>query len=147
MSDQDVLTALLASSEHAQIPLFLLRSGKDIAQCFEEDGYTVQDRLINFFFQRVPQLVHAQGGKPWKNGVRASYQQLSTYSPIALPYAKQWSLPRKWAHPDNFLFRLVNIVTFNEPNLRGIFPASFRTLQRCWKHRNEIVNYLKRGKL
>lgn len=139
MGDQDVLTALLASKEHADIPLYLLRNGKHIAQCFEEDGYTVHDRLLNAISRRVPPLVHAQGGKPWKSGVRASYQQLSPYGPIALPYLKSASLPSGWVSADDKATKLMDAIAFRSPNLRGIFPAFARTSLRFWKHRSRLI--------
>ena len=143
IGDQDALTALLASSEFLKTPYFLFRSGIDIAQCFEEDGYTFHHRLINSIRRRVPPLVHAQGGKPWRSGSRSIDQQLSPYSRIALPYASGSSLPVDWINPDSLLLRTVDSITFRDPNLRGLLPALRRTLQRSWKHRNRLFNYLK----
>src|SRR5260370_24407737 len=47
ISDQDVLTALLASQEYANVPLKILERGKDIIQYFGSHGYTISDRLSN----------------------------------------------------------------------------------------------------
>ena len=46
VGDQDVLTALLASEEFAQVPLHILLRGKDIVQYFGPYGYTLRERLI-----------------------------------------------------------------------------------------------------
>ena len=140
VGDQDALTALLASPEFANVPLYLLRSGMEIAQCFEEDGYTVQDRLFNAIKRRVPQLVHAQGGKPWLIGKRANFQQLSPYGPIASPHLKRASLPQAWASPDDLLCRLMDLVTFGSPNLRGFLPALGRTTKRAWKNKAKLFS-------
>ena len=138
VSDQDVLTALLASEEFAAVPLHLLRNGRDIAQCFQEDGYAVHDRLRNAFLRRTPPLVHAQGGKPWIKGPRASYQQLSPYNRIAAPYVKEGSLPDEWLGADDFPARLMDGLFLHEPNLRGLLPAVRKTMQRVWRHRPKL---------
>ncbi len=139
VSDQDVLTALLASDHFAEVELFLLKSGRDIAQCFQEDGYTVPDRLRNALLRRVPPLVHAQGGKPWKEGGRALYQQLSPYNRIALPYLKESSLPSNWISADAFVGKLMDGIVFGDANLRGVLPAAARTSRRFWKHRPQFL--------
>ncbi len=46
--DQDVLTALLTSTEFADIPLKMLRRGKDIVQFDGVWGYTTTERLAEF---------------------------------------------------------------------------------------------------
>ena len=141
IGDQDALTALLASSEYEHIPLYLLKSGEHIAQCFEEDGYTVQDRLINSIRRRVPPLIHAQGGKPWWKGKRSLSQQLSPYSSIALPYLKDASLDSEWVSPQDYSANALDMITLREPNLRGILPAFARTFQRLWRHRPRIFGF------
>lgn len=135
VGDQDALTALLASSEYSHIPLYLLKNGRDIAQCFEEDGYTAWDRLLNSIVRRVPPLIHAQGGKPWKESPRAIYQQLSPYNSVAHPYVTSASLPSEWIMADGRWERLIDRITFGGPNLRGFLPALSRTSLRVWKHR------------
>ena len=138
IGDQDALTALLASSEYAHVPLHLLRSGRDIAQCFEDDGYTANDRFLNAILRRTPPLIHAQGGKPWRNRPRAIFQQLSPYNPIAGPYLKNAMLPTDWIGADTKLAKLIDSMTFSDPNLRGFLPALIRTLLRVWRHRRHL---------
>jgi len=139
IGDQDALTALLASSEYSHVPLYLLKNGRDIAQCFEEDGYNVRDRILNSIRRRVPPLIHAQGGKPWKKSPRAIYQQLSPYNSVAFPYVIGASLPSDWIKADGCWGRLIDLITLGGPNLRGILPALFRTSVRVWKHRPRIL--------
>ena len=140
IGDQDALTALLASAGFAKIPLHLLKSGVDIAQCFEEDGYTAQDRLLNALKRRVPPLVHAQGGKPWIDGKRADFQQLSPYNQIAAPYLRLESLPRDWTTADDCLEKVMEHMFLRDPNLCGLFPALRRTFKRVWIHRGGFIN-------
>ena len=64
ISDQDVLTALLASEEFAWVPLRFLLRGKDIVQYFGPYGYTLRERLIHLSGRR-PAFIHSQGPKPW----------------------------------------------------------------------------------
>jgi hypothetical protein len=64
ISDQDVLTALLASQEYANVPLKILKRGKDIIQYFGSHGYTVSERLSNVLVG-APTFIHSQGPKPW----------------------------------------------------------------------------------
>lgn len=135
VSDQDVLTALLASPAFAVMPMHLLANGHDIAQCFQEDGYTVGQRLRNAMLRRTPPLVHAQGGKPWKRGRRAFYQTLSPYIKIAAPYVKTAGLPDYWLEADDFPSRCLDRLFFHDANLCGIVPAARKTLSRAWRHR------------
>ncbi|MES2439817.1 MAG: hypothetical protein V4584_12145 [Verrucomicrobiota bacterium] len=130
ISDQDALTALLASEKFAHLEMQLLRNGRDIAQCFEEDGYTALDRLRNSMMGRIPPLIHAQGGKPWQGGSRANFQQLSAYGPVALPYIDDAEISGDWIEPDDRFCCFLDRITFSSPNLRGCLPAAMRTLNR-----------------
>ena len=64
LGDQDALTALLASQEYANVPLKILKRGKDIIQYFGSHGYTISERLSNVVFG-APTFIHSQGPKPW----------------------------------------------------------------------------------
>lgn len=134
ISDQDALTALLASKEFANLELQLLRNGRDIAQCFEEDGYTAIDRLRNSMMGRIPPLIHAQGGKPWQGGNRAIFQQLSAYGPVALPYLADAEISGNWIKPDDKFCCLLDRITLGSSNLRGCWPAMVRSLNRILLH-------------
>lgn len=130
ISDQDALTALIASEEFANLEIQLLRNGREIAQCFEEDGYTALDRLTNSIMGRIPPLIHAQGGKPWQGGSRANFQQLSPYGPVALPYIDSAGISGNWIKPDDRFCCFLDRITLSSPNLRGFWPAAMRTLNR-----------------
>ena len=62
--DQDVLTALLTSTEFADIPLKMLRRGKDIVQFDGVWGYTTAERLRSLLGDG-PTFIHCMGTKPW----------------------------------------------------------------------------------
>jgi hypothetical protein len=138
ISDQDALTALLASEEFADLEIQLLRNGRDIAQCFEEDGYTALDRLRNLMIGKIPPLIHAQGGKPWQRGSRANFQQLSAYGPVALPYVDDAGVSRDWIKPDDKFCCFLDWITFSNPNMRGCWPAAVRTLKRIYVNLRRI---------
>src|SRR3712207_4014819 len=64
MGDQDVLTALLSSADFADVPVRMLRRDVDIAHCFGSAGYLPLQRVRAVVRgQRLPPLVHAQGGQ------------------------------------------------------------------------------------
>ena len=62
--DQDVLTALLTSTEFAHIPLRALRRGKDIVQFDGVWGYTTAERT-RALLGNGPTFIHSMGCKPW----------------------------------------------------------------------------------
>jgi hypothetical protein len=64
VSDQDVLTALLASKRYSGIPVKTLRRGNDIIQYFGPQGYTIRERISNLI-AGAPMFIHSQGPKPW----------------------------------------------------------------------------------
>ena len=111
ISDQDVLTALLASKEFADIPLRILHRGNDIVQYFGPYGYTLRERLMHAI-GRKPAFIHSQGPKPWlvpwlvsgkRPGWRGAktylydlYLELSPYTLTARKYRSELSEPCPW---------------------------------------------------
>jgi hypothetical protein len=107
ISDQDVLTALLASETFADVPLKILGRGNDIVQYFGPYGYTLRERLMHMA-GRKPAFVHSQGPKPWlttgRNAGRRSlkayfydvYLELSPYTLIARKYRRELLEPSPW---------------------------------------------------
>lgn len=137
MGDQDVLTALLGSSEFADIKLHWLRRGVDIAQCFRADGYTVGERLANLF-SGLPVFVHAQGPKPWRDkgkdgvatGVAVTYLELSPYCFAARPYSEQLNEDTSWINIESTLGKVLHTLTFGNPSLQGLPLALQAQMQR-----------------
>lgn len=73
LGDQDVLTALLTSKEFAEIPIHILRKGKQILQFNGIYGYTVAERIGNLRGQsRIHSfvcrqtVVRAMGGRAFR---------------------------------------------------------------------------------
>lgn len=86
--DQDVLTALLGSLNYAELEIDWIQAGREIAQCFRADGFSVSDRIA-CSLGRTPSLIHAQGPKPWREYARRPvYLELSPYRYAALQYAQ-----------------------------------------------------------
>jgi hypothetical protein len=129
MSDQDALTALLGARDWTAIEIDLLKCGIDIAQCFQEDGYTVGQRMRNFS-SGLPPFVHAQGEKPWRvEKGRHAYLELSPYRYVALEYAD--ALPEKdWMIVKTIGGQALDGLFLGDPNLAGIVPAIRRTWER-----------------
>ena len=104
VGNQDALTALLGSAPYADLPLHLLRSGRDIAQCAGPSGFTPAERLASLR-HGLPPLLHAVGVKPWQHGaawrydggrvhrLRAAYEdlhsRLSPYTVVARTLSEQ----------------------------------------------------------
>jgi hypothetical protein len=110
IGDQDVLTALLASEEYANVPLKVLKRGKDIIQYFGAHGYTISERLSNVLFGG-PSFIHSQGPKPWihdwqhraPKSVRRTcetlYLDLSPYTLTAWKYRDSLDSDTSWMQP------------------------------------------------
>lgn len=93
--DQDVLTALLCSSEFSDVSLKILYRGFHIIQYFGLYGYTITERLRSMFFG-LPPFIHSQGPKPWNTdwdirsikGIRhyidVAYHDLSPYTLLSI---------------------------------------------------------------
>jgi Nucleotide-diphospho-sugar transferase len=129
IGDQDVLTALLGSSQFAGIPIHWLRRGRDIAQCFRECGYTVGERLTNLF--GLPALVHAQGPKPWRNAHEETFLELAPYSAVAQRYRSQLDEDTTWITVHSQLGKVYNRLTFGHPSLRGLPFALWAEIKRA----------------
>lgn len=120
--DQDVLNALLGSRAFAAIPVRQLRCGRDIAQCCKADGFSPLDRLRHAF-RSLPPLVHAMGGKPWRDGARALHLELSPYSWVAARLDGFAKGELDWTQLRSPLGRLLNGLALGDPSLRGFLPA------------------------
>lgn len=132
MGDQDPLAALLGSTLFANIPIGFLRQGSDIAQCFNEDGFSVADRIAHAF-RPLPPIVHAQGAvKPWHaRSPRAVHLELSPYRWAAQPFANLLEpADREWMNLSSLLAKLLNTLALEDAALAGLAPALWRTLVR-----------------
>jgi hypothetical protein len=110
--DQDVLTALLSSSEFSGIPIKFFKRGADIIQYFGLSGYTCTERLGNVI-NGPPYFVHSQVFKPWvkfdkprtienmRDLLDNLYLDLSPYTLAAAGYRSQLDAPCPWMKPQS----------------------------------------------
>ena len=144
ISDQDVLTALLASEEFAHVPLRVLMRGKDIVQYFGPYGYTLRERLVHLAGRR-PAFIHSQGAKPWlwtkRNPKRRSarnylydlYVELSPYTLTARKYRPALSEPSQWMAPHSLAGSAFRALGFWYAPLVGLPIAVLADLVRLTK--------------
>ena len=119
-------------------PRSFVRNGWDIAQCFEEDGYTAHHRVLNSLYRRTPPRIHAQGGKLWKNGPRAIFEQLSLYGSVALHYVTSGSLSSDCIRADESCYHFLDWFSQGDENLRGLLPAVRKTSRRVRSHLSRL---------
>jgi hypothetical protein len=122
-SDQDLLGALLGSSEFSHLKIALLKAGVDIAQCLEEDGYSVAQRTKNVLLRRMPTLIHTPGYKPWTQGSRFAYLQVAPYTILSRQYAALIDGDTSWMWPRSPTARCIERLFRSNPHLCGVFFA------------------------
>lgn len=127
--DQDVLTALLASEEYADVPIKFLRRGKEIIQFFGPYGYTLRERFYNIV-RGMPPFIHSQVTKPWlvdrsaksigwRHAFNSLYLQLSPYVMAAREY--RGGLPDAgWMDANSRLGKVLRVCGFYYPPLTGL---------------------------
>ena len=143
-SDQDVLTALLASKEYSSIPVHILRRGKDILQFNGVYGYTVADRMKGLLRER-PAFIHSFGAKPWserwrvervadlRSYIKKIYLDLSPYTICALQFRDKLKCDTGWMEPHYALSRILRVLGVGCPELVGLPIAAFIDLGRIVK--------------
>jgi hypothetical protein len=136
LSDQDALSALLASEEFAIIPLVRLAHSKDILQHHGAGAYRLKHRWSNLR-EGMPLLIHAMGSvKPWRMPDRPSffrslrdyyertYLELSPYVHYARQYRSHLDEGTRWLDTQTLTGRVGSIMAFNRPQLKGAFQAT-----------------------
>lgn len=162
LGDQDVLTALLTSEEFANIPLCILRRGKDIIQFDGVNGYTVAERIGNLLGDS-PAFIHSCAGKPWseqwclesKDGLREYikkvYLDISPYTFAAIDFRNKLEANTEWMNAHYVLSRFLRALGVGCPALVGLPMAIFGDLARMVNHvrrpRKEQLLRLKTGGL
>lgn len=153
LSDMEVFTALICSTEFSHIPVEILDRGTDIAQCFGPAGYTPTERLHNLS-QGLPTFIHSQGGKPWERAsspeavwssegrflkrLRRYYDyvhlELSPYTSLARDYREQLGEEATWMEIKSTPARLFATLSGGHPVLQGfplaLFDAGVRHARR-----------------
>ncbi|MDP8911928.1 MAG: nucleotide-diphospho-sugar transferase [Actinomycetota bacterium] len=131
LGDQEVLTALLASSEFAHVPVRLLRRGRDILQSFSPTTYTLRERLHNGL-HGLPPLVHAMRQKPWRYSRMPSlareprryyhlvYLELSPYTHVARAYRDELGEDADWMDIRTVPAKVLQVLAGGSVNLQGV---------------------------
>lgn len=142
LTDQEVLTALLGSTEFSHIPVEMLERGTEIAQCFGPAGYTPAERLSNIH-QGLPAFIHSMGRKPWERAsspgeiwssgepllrrLRKYYDyihlELSPYTSIAHEYREQLGEEATWLAVKSIPAQFLRALSGGHPMLQG-FPLA-----------------------
>jgi hypothetical protein len=141
LSDQDVLTALLCCEEFHDIPVKVLRRGRDIIQYFGLYGFTLAER-VTCIMRGMPKFIHAQGSKPWLRGstakpddfrrkVEALYMDLSPYTLAASSLCPTHN--KSWTRPHSALSSALRKLGFGYAPLVGLPIAAACDLARIAK--------------
>jgi len=161
LGDQDVLTAVLTSSEFAQIPIFVLRRGKHIIQFDGVWGYTVAERMRNLIGDG-PALIHSGAGKPWSEGwqlepptpreyIKKCYLDLSPYILLAKQFRGKLDSDTAWMDPHYALSRILRVLGMGNAALAGLPMAVVLDLVRVGKwalhnlHKSDLLGSEKRS--
>jgi hypothetical protein len=144
LGDQDVLTALLASKEFSEVPIHILRRGKDILQFNGVYGYTVAER-VKTFLGECSAFVHSFAGKPWserwqlespiglREYLKKVYLDVSPYTQYAMKYKDELESDTDWMEPHYVLSRILRALGMGRPPLVGLPLAAFMDLTRIMK--------------
>jgi hypothetical protein len=135
LSDQDALSALLASQKFATIPVVRLRHSEDILQHHGAGAYRLKHRWSNLK-RGMPPLIHAMGSvKPWSMPDRPSffrslrdyyertYLELSPYVHYARQYRSDLDEDTRWLDTQTLTGQVGSIMAFNRPQLKGALQA------------------------
>jgi hypothetical protein len=129
VGDQDVLTALLGSSEFADVPLHILRRGTGVIQYFGFSAYTLVERWQTLR-HGLPAFIHCQGWKPWhirrqhtgdlKQRLQQCYIGLSPYMQLARVLRYQLDEQPDWLVSISWTSRLGHLIGLYHPALVGL---------------------------
>jgi hypothetical protein len=141
LSDQDALSALLASLPFASIPIRKLMHATEILQHHGAGAYGPTQRLSNIT-RGMPPLLHAMGTvKPWRmtehpNFLRdtrsyyeRTYLELSPYVHFARAYREALKEDCSWLENRTLSSRIGTLASLNRPWLKGALQS---TLHRAW---------------
>lgn len=133
MGDQDLLNAALGSREFSNVPLYVLRSGKDIIHAGGGIGYSVSERLSGLLRSK-PTFLHATAGKPWLwlggqpywsqqnffSWHRRLLQEISPYLAEARRYARDLGEDPSWMYKRTVLGVCLRVLGCGHFALRGL---------------------------
>jgi lipopolysaccharide biosynthesis glycosyltransferase len=134
--DQDVLIALLTSTEFAQIPLKTLRRGKHIVQFDGVWGYRTAERTRNLLGDG-PTFIHSIGGKPWvarwesegpnhlREYLKMVYLDVSPYTLSSAKFKEDLGCDTNWMCAHYRLSSILRFLAMQHPALTGLPMAVF----------------------
>jgi lipopolysaccharide biosynthesis glycosyltransferase len=150
LGDQDVLTALLTSTEFAHIPLKTLRRGKHIVQFDGVWGYTTAERTRNLLGDG-PTFIHSIGGKPWmvrweserrnhlSEYVKMVYLDMSPYTLSSAKFSQVLGCDTNWMRAHYKLSAILRSLAMRHPALTGLPMAAFLDIARLVKRVRESL--------
>ena len=148
--DQDVLTALLTSTEFAHIPLKTLRRSKHIVQFDGVWGYTTGERLRNLLGDG-PTFIHCMGCKPWVarwnsergNGLieylKMVYVDVSPYTLSSAKFKEHLGCDTNWIGAHYRFSAILRALAMQHPVLAGLPMAVFLDIARLIKRVHESM--------
>ncbi len=125
--DEDVLCALLCSTEYSSVPLRILRRGDAVLQIFGLKSYTIFERLQSIR-HGLPTFIPSMQFKPWadehpvreiRDYLHYAYHDTSPYSLAAPGYRDQIG-NAGWLQPRTALGRSLRIFGFGMVPLTGL---------------------------
>jgi hypothetical protein len=139
VSDQDLIWALLASSEFAHLPVHYIKCGDEIIQNSGAGGYCVKERLRNTV-RGLPPLIHALGKeKPWhypevpqnrRDYLELAVLELCPYVTVARRYAGDLGEPAPWVNVRTGVGRALHYMTLGHHSLQGLPTAVLADVTR-----------------
>ena len=129
--DQDVLCALLGSTEFASLPLRLLAHGRDILHTGGAVGFTLMERFHGLV-RPLPPVLHAIAGKPWvllrkenhwPGGFawfRRLLQEISPYVAYVRKYRSHVDESMDWINHRTWVGSILKIMGMGHWALRGL---------------------------
>ena len=144
LGDQDVLTALLTSTEFAQVPLRILRRGEHIIQFDGVWGYTTAERTRNLLGDG-PTFVHSMAGKPWvarwepeslrhlRDYLKMVYLDVSPYTLSSVQFSRDLGCDTGWMRAHYRLSSMLRLLAMQHPALTGLPMAILADIARLTK--------------
>jgi lipopolysaccharide biosynthesis glycosyltransferase len=148
--DQDVLTALLTSTEFAHIPLKVLCRSKHIVQFDGVWGYTTVERLRNLLGDG-PTFIHSMGCKPWVTRWKSErrnhlieylkmvYLDVSPYTLSSGKLKEDLGCDTNWMCAHYKFSAILRSLAMQHPALAGLPMAVFLDIARLIKRVRESM--------
>jgi lipopolysaccharide biosynthesis glycosyltransferase len=150
LGDQDVLFALLTSTEFAHIPLRTLRRGKHIVQFDGAWGYTTAERTRNALGDG-PTFIHSIGDKPWvvrweserpnnlREYLKRVYLDVSPYTLSSAKLRQDLGCNTTWMRAHYKLSSILRLLAMQHPALTGLPMALFADIAWLIKRMHQLL--------